>query len=89
MPIKFHYIYVLLSLNDRQFYIGYSDNLKQRVGEHNQGKNISTRNRRPLELIFYEAFPNKFDALKRERYFKTTKGKVTLRQMLKNYLDVK
>jgi putative endonuclease len=43
------------------------------------GKNFSTKNRRPLELIFYEAFPNKFDALKRERYFKTTKGKTTLK----------
>lgn len=89
MPIKFHYVYVLISLKDGLFYIGYSDNLKQRLQEHCQGKNISTRNRRPIELIFYEAFPNKFDTLKRERYFKTTKGKVTLRQMLKEYLTNK
>lgn len=89
MPVQFHYVYVLRSLKDRLFYIGYSDNLKQRVQEHHQGKNISTRYRRPLELIFYEAFPDKFDALKRERYFKTTKGKVTLRQMLKEYLSNK
>jgi putative endonuclease len=87
MPVKFHYVYILLSLKDELFYIGYSDDLKQRVIDHNHGKNISTKNRRPLELIFYEAFPTKTDALKRERYFKTSKGKTVLRQMLQNYLN--
>jgi len=43
-------------------------------------------NLKSLELIFYEAFPTKTDALRRESYFKTTKGKVTLRQMLKGFL---
>ena len=88
MPIKFYYAYVLRSLKDGLFYIGYSDNLKTRVYDHNMGKNISTKNRRPLELIFYEAFPNKFDALRREAYFKTTKGKTTLKQMLREHLKI-
>ncbi len=86
MTIKFHYVYILRSLKDKLFYIGYSDNLKQRFIDHNKGKNISTKNRRPLELIFYEAFGSKEDALRREAYFKTTKGKVTLKQMLKEFL---
>ncbi len=86
MLFKFHYVYVLRSLKDRLFYIGYSDDPKTRLKNHNTGKNTSTKNRRPLRLIFYEAFLNKQDALKRERYFKTTKGKTTLRQMLKIYI---
>ena len=86
MPTKFHYVYILRSLKDRLFYIGYSEDLKTRVKDHNQGKNISTKNRRPLELIFYEAYPNKADALRRESYFKTTKGKTTLKQLLKDFL---
>jgi putative endonuclease len=57
-----------------------------RIKDHNASKNISTKNRRPLELIFYESFLCKADALRRETYFKTTKGKVTLRQMLKKFL---
>ena len=85
MPIKFHYVYILRSLKDRLFYIGYSEDLKTRVSDHNKGKNTSTKNRRPLELIFYEAFPSKADALRRESYFKTTKGKTTLKQMLKEF----
>lgn len=86
MFAKFYYVYVLRSLKDGLFYIGYTEDLKQRVYDHNMGKNTSTKNRRPLELIFYEAFLNKFDVLKRERYFKTSKGKTTLKQMLKEFL---
>ena len=86
MPVKFHYVYILRSIKDRLFYIGYSEDLKSRVYDHNMGKNISTKNRRPLELIFYEAYRNKADALRRESYFKTTKGKTTLKQMLKEFL---
>ena len=82
----FYYVYVLRSLKDRLFYIGSSANVEHRLLEHNQGKNISTKNRRPFELIFYEAFPSKADALRREKYFKTTKGKVTIRQMLREHL---
>ena len=87
MPIKFYYVYILRSLKDRLFYIGYSDDLRTRVSDHNKGKNLSTKNHLPMELIFYESFPTKMDALKRERYCKTTKGKVTLRQMLKYFLN--
>lgn len=86
MKGKFYFVYVLRSLKDGLFYIGFSENLKQRLVDHNAGKNVSTKSRRPLELIFFEGFPSKVDALRRESYFKTTKGKVTLRQMLKTSL---
>ncbi|MBT4516507.1 MAG: GIY-YIG nuclease family protein [Candidatus Komeilibacteria bacterium] len=84
--MQFYFVYILLSLRDKRFYIGQTNNLERRLSEHNQGKNISTFVRRPLELIFYEAYLNKKDALRREKYFKTTKGKTTLKQMLKEYL---
>ena len=87
--MKFYFVYVLLSLKDRRFYIGLTSNNRRRFLEHQRGKNISTRNRRPLELIFYEAYLNKEDAMRRERYFKTNKGKTTLKQMLKNFLKGK
>lgn len=73
-------------MKDKKFYIGYTGNLIRRYTEHQQGKNISTAKRRPLELIFYEAFRKKEDALRREEYFKTTKGKTMLRIILKEYL---
>ncbi|MFH1866575.1 MAG: GIY-YIG nuclease family protein [Patescibacteria group bacterium] len=86
MPTQFYYVYVLESLRDGKFYIGSTSDLKNRLAYHQQGKNISTAKRLPLTLIFYEAFPSRKDAIRREKYFKTTKGKVTLRQMLRDYL---
>ena len=83
--MKFYYVYVLLSLKDRKFYIGYTNNLKRRFEEHQRGENLSTSKRLPVELILYEAFLSKDDAQRRERYFKTAKGKTTLRQMLRDY----
>jgi putative endonuclease len=47
---------------------------------------VSTRYRRPLELIFYESYKNMEDAKRRERYFQTSKGKSSLRTMLRNSL---
>lgn len=64
-------------------YIGYTANLKQRVANHNAGKTTSTAPRRPLKLIFCEYFMNKRDAMRREKYFKTTAGKRGLRLILR------
>jgi putative endonuclease len=82
-----YYVYVLLSQKDENFYIGFTENIEQRVDEHRSGKNISTKLRRPLSLIYFEGHTSKFDALRRERYFKTTKGKATLKQILKDALS--
>ncbi len=82
-----YYVYVLLSSKDKKFYIGFTNDLKRRLKEHNSGKNISTKPRSPLELLYYEAHLSKADAMRRERYFKTTKGKSTLKQMLRKSLE--
>lgn len=87
--MQFWYVYNLLSLKDNQFYTGFSNDVFGRHKDHNAGRNISTANRGPFELIHFEAFLSKADALRRERYFKTTKGKVTLRQMIREYLKDK
>jgi len=79
-------VYVLLSLKDNKFYIGFTSDLERRLREHNSGKNISAKSRLPLKLIYYETHLSKTDAMRRERYFKTTKGKSTLKQMLRDSL---
>ena len=83
----YYFVYVLLSLKDTRFYIGFSTNVEARLKDHLNGRNISTAQRRPFELVYYEAFRSKQDALRREKYFKTTKGKTTLRQMLRDDLQ--
>jgi len=80
------YTYILISEKDDKFYVGYTDNLKRRIKQHNNGDVESTKYRRPLKLIYYEVCLNKKDAIHREKYLKTTYGKRYIRNRLKNYL---
>ena len=84
--MKFYYTYILRSLKDKKMYTGYTENLKLRFEQHCKGRVGSTKNRRPFELIYYEACKNQKDALKREKYFKTYLGKMFLHKRLKSYL---
>ena len=72
---KKYYVYVLKSLKDSRRYIGYTENFERRITEHNNGLVKSTRNRRPFELIYFEEFDNKTEALIREKFFKSGKGR--------------
>ena len=78
------FVYVLKSLKDNMFYTGYTNNLENRVNDHNKGKVKSTKNRTPFELVYYEASRNIDDALHREKYLKTTYGKRYIRNRIKN-----
>ena len=79
-----YYTYVLWSSEDKRFYIGYTTNLKRRLCEHKNDQVYSTSRLADLKLIFYEAFVSRKDAVRREQYFKTTKGKKALRLILRN-----
>ncbi len=81
-----HYTYVLLSQKDVRFYTGLTGDLRKRIKEHNNGEVSSTKYRRPLRLIYYEACLDKYDALRREKYLKTGQGKRYLRNRLKQSL---
>jgi putative endonuclease len=80
------YTYVLQSAKDQRFYVGFTKELKLRFEQHNKRFVESTQNRRPLNLIYYEACLSQSDALRREKYFKTYLGKMFLRRRLKSYL---
>jgi putative endonuclease len=84
-----YYVYVLKSKKDGKFYIGFTRDLRKRLTAHNVGKVESTKYKRPFELIYYEASYNKEDALKREKYLKTTYGYRYIRNRLKHYLEIK
>ncbi len=79
-------VYVLLSLKDGMFYIGYTTNLHERLTSHITGNSKATELRRPFRLLFCEYYLSKHDATRREKYFKTTIGKRALRIMLKDSL---
>lgn len=80
-------MYVLLSEKDRDFYIGFTADLVKRISDHVAGRVESTTSRRPLGLIHTESYLSEPDALRREKYLKSTKGRRTLRLMLRDALS--
>lgn len=80
-----YYVYILL-LSNKQLYTGSTSDLNRRVKEHKNGKVKSTVNRRSLKLIHYEVYLLKSDALRREKFLKTTEGKRLLKQQIRNIL---
>jgi putative endonuclease len=81
-----YYTYVLQSKKDDRYYVGFTKDLKLRFNRHSEGKVESTRDRRPLHLIYYEACINQEDATNREKYLKSYHGRMFLKNRLKSYL---
>ena len=85
MKNKYYYVYVLKSLKDKNFYTGYTKDINKRVSEHNSGKVISTKNRQPFVLVYWEGCLNQQDATRREKYLKTAWGKRYIKNRIKKY----
>jgi putative endonuclease len=84
----FHYDYLLKCQTDKSWYIGYSDDLKQRVKDHQSGHGCRTTSmKKDWKLIYYESYLNKADALGREKFLKGGSGRKYLRKQLKNYFE--
>ncbi len=83
----FHYVYVLQSGKDKKLYTGYTNNLKLRFEQHRKGLVESTKDRRPLRLIYYETCLNQKDATHREKYLKTYLGKMFLKNRLAKWFS--
>jgi len=81
----FFYVYILKSKKSKDLYIGYTNDLRKRIKEHNQGLNRSTKPFLPWQLIYYEACLDEKDAKRREKYFKTNQGRRLLKRRLKEY----
>lgn len=79
------YVYCLESEKNDKLYFGYTNNLKRRLKEHNQGLNFSTKGGIPWKVIYYEGCIDKDDAERREKYFKTTQGNRMFKLRLKEY----
>lgn len=79
-----YYVYILRSISSGNLYKGSTGDLKQRLKRHNDGKVRSTKSLKPFELIYYEAFQSKTDALREEKFLKTGKGKERVRYLLKH-----
>lgn len=68
-----YYVYIL-RLKDSSLYIGYSSDLKERIKSHSHGLVESTKNVRPIKLIYYSAFSIQKKAVDFETYLKSSSG---------------
>jgi putative endonuclease len=75
-------VYVLQSLKDGKHYTGSTSDLDRRLKEHNDGKTESTKRRRPFVVVYTEVYAGKEEAEKREKFFKTGKGREELKSRL-------
>lgn len=65
-----NYTYIL-KCSDGTLYCGWTNNLEKRLAAHNEGAGAKyTRNRRPVELVYYEEFETKQEAMSREYHIK-------------------
>jgi len=83
-----YYVYILVSRKDGNFYIGFTDDLKRRINEHEKGKVASTKNRLPIKLLCYEAYLFKSEAMRREKFLKSSDGKKDLKKRLIESLKI-
>ncbi len=68
-----YYVYIL-KLKNRQFYVGFTRNLRLRFKRHNQNAIKTTARLKIDELVFYAAFKSKVKALNFEKYLKSSSG---------------
>lgn len=71
-----YYVYIIKSLTcPEQLYVGYTQNLKKRLTDHNSGTTEHTEKYRPWGLVLYLAFANKKRAAEFEKYLKSHSGR--------------
>lgn len=77
-----HFVYILFSSKDRRLYVGMTSDIKKRINAHRKGFVNATRNRLPVRLIHFEAFCDRREAARRERYLKGGNGRKELKNTL-------
>jgi putative endonuclease len=78
-----HFVYIIQSLKDGNYYIGETSDINARLAFHNAGRQRSTRSRVPFRLVLVEEFDTRGAAIVRERLIKSWKGGEAFRKLLK------
>ena len=76
------YTYVIKSIHSDYFYKGHCENIEKRLKEHNAGCTVSIKPYIPFELVYYETFDTRDEAIKREKYFKSAAGRRFLKSKM-------
>ena len=77
-----YYVYSLKCKDG--YYVGCTDDLKERFNRHKNGQIVATKNRLPIELKFYFAIQNKYKAFEFEKYLKSGSGRSFIKRHIEN-----
>lgn len=83
---KFYYTYVLQSIESGKWYIGVTQDLRNRFNEHQTNQGGWTKGKGPFKLVYYESCLNLEDAKAREIYLKTGMGRRYLKNRIRRFL---
>ncbi len=76
-------VYAIKSLTRNYIYVGMTNELKRRLGEHNNGENKSTKAYKPFVLMFSENFSDRITAREKEKFLKSGIGKEFLKSLIR------
>ena len=82
-----YYVYALISLKNKDVYIGFTRDLRRRYKDHLAGLVSATKPNTPWKLVYYESFLDKKDATKREKQLKNHKAKIDLKSQIHYSLE--
>ena len=77
-----YYVYILQSQKDKSYYTGFTEDLKQRIEDHNWHTVDYSKNKAPFELVWFCSFKDKKKALDFEKYLKQGSGFAFARKRL-------
>lgn len=77
-----YYAYVIKSLSHEFYYKGHCENLEARLKQHNSGMTESIRPYAPFQIVYFEEFPTREQAIIREKYFKSSAGRRFLKKVI-------
>lgn len=76
------HVYILQSVQYDRYYIGHTNSIERRLGQHNDGLSRSTAPYKPWVLVYAEEYETRADAMKRERYLKSLKSKLKVKEII-------
>lgn len=81
------FTYIIQSKLDKSFYIGFTQDLQKRLEFHNSGQSKFTSKKLPWELVYFEKFDNKTEAIRREKFLKAQRNKEFYIKLIKNFKE--
>jgi len=82
-----YFVYILYSVIFKRTYAGQTDNISNRLLYHNSGKVKSTKPYRPWMLIHSESFISRSEAMKIEKWYKSSNGRKKIAEIISHTQD--